>query len=594
MLTTPIVALRPPQLLRPSGASPIGKSASTGSARPRRAAPTGAGREGRPMRCPWKTSVITAAARVLLPLSLASAAGAQPIFTNIGILPGDTGGAYANAVSADGSTVVGLSGGAVAHAFVWTAAAGIQNLGALPGGACNGNSIAYAVNADGTVVTGHSLCLGVRWVRTGPGLWSVQSIGVLPGSGFSIGLGISADGQVITGDSGGADAAARAFRWVSDGAGGGTMTALPVLPPPHHFGAEGKAVSADGSVVVGLGYTRGYRWVNDGAGGGVGTIQELPPLPDGNHSVCVGVSADGTVMAGHSINGTSTGYSHAVLWTSNGAGGWAPLDLGTAPGFDESAAEAFNGDGTTVVGYTIFHDFENERDVQHGMMWHATIGMVDLNIYLTSLGVDLTGWILGTAYGVSADGTTIAGVGYWQGPGGGTRAWVVSGLPGGCTTPGITQQPGSAAVCSSGTASFSISASGTGPFTYQWQWQPAGTGTPRISLAAGDNAEVGGVPVVNAAHVDTATLEALPLAGYINFAPRAFRCIITNVGGCGNVASDEATLTVRAADHNCDGTVGSQDFFDFLAAFFSGSGDFNHDGSTTSQDFFDFLAAFFA
>ena len=50
------------------------------------------------------------------------------------------------------------------------------------------------------------------------------------------------------------------------------------------------------------------------------------------------------------------------------------------------------------------------------------------------------------------------------------------------------------------------------------------------------------------------------------------------------------------ADINHDGFVTSQDFFDFIAAFFSNNSlaDFNSDGTITSQDFFDFLAAFFS
>jgi hypothetical protein len=53
--------------------------------------------------------------------------------------------------------------------------------------------------------------------------------------------------------------------------------------------------------------------------------------------------------------------------------------------------------------------------------------------------------------------------------------------------------------------------------------------------------------------------------------------------------------SVCAADFNGDTTVNSQDFFDFLNAFFMSapSADFNHDAVVNSQDFFDFLNAFF-
>ncbi|MBC7773115.1 MAG: hypothetical protein H7210_11505 [Pyrinomonadaceae bacterium] len=51
-----------------------------------------------------------------------------------------------------------------------------------------------------------------------------------------------------------------------------------------------------------------------------------------------------------------------------------------------------------------------------------------------------------------------------------------------------------------------------------------------------------------------------------------------------------------AADINGDGVATSQDFFDFLNAFFQNLplADINHDGTITSQDFFDFITAFFA
>jgi hypothetical protein len=51
-----------------------------------------------------------------------------------------------------------------------------------------------------------------------------------------------------------------------------------------------------------------------------------------------------------------------------------------------------------------------------------------------------------------------------------------------------------------------------------------------------------------------------------------------------------------AADFDCSGAVDSQDFLNFLTAFFAldPGADFNHSGAIDSQDFFDFLTALFA
>jgi hypothetical protein len=62
--------------------------------------------------------------------------------------------------------------------------------------------------------------------------------------------------------------------------------------------------------------------------------------------------------------------------------------------------------------------------------------------------------------------------------------------------------------------------------------------------------------------------------------------------------SEEVTIRYEPeracfADWDFSGEVNSQDFFDFLTAFFAVEADINHDGLTTSQDFFDFLTGFF-
>ena len=104
------------------------------------------------------------------------------------------------------------------------------------------------------------------------------------------------------------------------------------------------------------------------------------------------------------------------------------------------------------------------------------------------------------------------------------------------------------------------------------------------------------------AHVDATYTQSGTTSALMNFGDTAS---LATTGPAFNVPAGYTVNSAAAGvtnnvflpcfcDWDHDGTVGSQDFFDFLARFFAADADFNHDGTTGSQDFFDFLACFFS
>lgn len=139
----------------------------------------------------------------------------------------------------------------------------------------------------------------------------------------------------------------------------------------------------------------------------------------------------------------------------------------------------------------------------------------------------------------------------------------------------LTQQPLSQTVCCKGPVAFEVTADpGFGPYTYQWQAFDLVTNN-WVDLVDGEAQSVPCGVVVGAT---TRRVVVAPLPnGIFDFdcfinplhvTGRRFRCVVT--GTCGSVTSAEATMTICLADFNCDGMVSSQDFFDFLVAFFAG------------------------
>lgn len=168
----------------------------------------------------------------------------------------------ASAVSPDGNVVVGVMNmKGIDMAFAWTERKGIQLLGDLKGGMTGG--IAYAVNADGSVIVGGSMSdrsnpkyayEAFRWTQT----TGMQPLGDLPTGDYSSeARAVSADGEVIVGLSGVFPSPrTAAFIWTQSE---GMRDLREVLVTDYNLDLTGwelstaQAISADGRTIVGRG-----------------------------------------------------------------------------------------------------------------------------------------------------------------------------------------------------------------------------------------------------------------------------------------------------------------------------------------------------
>ncbi len=312
-------------------------------------------------------------------------------------------------VSADGSVVVGQRGRS-REAFRWENGV-MTGLGDLPGGVFGG--MAMAVSADGSVVVGRgesdSGAEAFRWENG-----TMVGLGDLTGGAFgSVAMGVSADGSVVVGF-GISASGYEAFRWEN-----GTMVGLGDLPGgASHSSAYG--VSDDGSIVVGystVGSRRNeaFRWEN-------GTMVGLGDLPGGEHgSVAYGVSADGSVIVGSAES--ASGLLEAFRWEN---GVMTGLGEGPRGGFD-TRAYSVSGDGSVIVGVEgEWAYIADSRSTGRAFIWDADNGMRSLSDVLENdYGLDVvSGWLLGEAVGISADGLTIIGNGI--NPNGHFEGWVAT------------------------------------------------------------------------------------------------------------------------------------------------------------------------
>lgn len=345
-------------------------------------------------------------------------------FHSLGFLPGGSSlNSKANAISADGSTIVGMSKSSNGfEAFRWTAESGMTGLGDLAGGGFR--SIAYGVSADGSVVVGQSQneetpanvvadSEAFRWTVSG----GMQSLGNLPENfSGSRANAISDDGSIIVGIANADnDHDGEAFHWTA-------TTGMVGMGDLRSFGATistAWGISGDGTVIAGETAVDVGRQAFSRAG--TSAMVALGSFPgEGTWDRATAISRDGQVIVGIGNFFSNANNTEAFRWSS--ASGFT--GLGDLPGGSfGSEATAVSGDGSVIVGASSTDTttpFGNEA-----FLWTPVAGMRDLRQMVeTDFGIDLSGWTLTEATGISADGQTITGYGY--NPSGNREAWVIS------------------------------------------------------------------------------------------------------------------------------------------------------------------------
>jgi len=300
--------------------------------------------------------------------AVATRARGAASFHGVGGLPGAETVSGLWGVSADGRVAVGEALDADGHgrAVYWTDRDGLVVIGGE-----GGHSVATDASADGSVIVGTDRDRVFRWTGTG------GRIDLLPPPWVGQAWGVSGDGSVVTGFYNGA------FRWsVASGLQGLGDSAVAF------------DVSLDGSTVVGaLGEslrTRAVRWTERG-------MERLGDLQGGaDYTIAWAVSADGSVVVGTSvIPGVS---SSAFIWREG-------VGISELPGVPDGVPfkpNAISANGSVVVG----------GSGSLAAVWDEAHGLRLLQDVLTrDYGLDLTGWTLQNALGVSADGSTIVGGG---------------------------------------------------------------------------------------------------------------------------------------------------------------------------------------
>ena len=348
-------------------------------------------------------------------LAALPAAAAPNNITDLGTLKSDNSEtSIASAVNSDGSTVVGYSDDGVGtysvRATVWSGSnwGTKTDLGTLKVDN-SGSSLAQAVSSDGSVVVGAAdNDVGSAYRAT---VWSGSNWGTktdlgtleVDNSGSSWARAVSSDGSVVGGSADNDNGESRATVW--SGSNWGTKTDLGTLKTDNSGNSQIRGISSDGSIVVGDAesddinldhYLRPTVW----SGSNWSTKTDLGTLKTNNYGegLASAVSGDGSTVVGRAENDNRE--SRATVWS--GSGWTTKTDLGTLKTDNSgySTAWAASSDGSTVGGVAENDNGERRATVWSGSNWSTKTD-------LGTLKTDNSGG--SSVFGISADGNFAVG-----------------------------------------------------------------------------------------------------------------------------------------------------------------------------------------
>lgn len=294
---------------------------------------------------------------------------------------------FARSVSDDGSIVAGETNARVTR---WTISSGDSTAVVLSDNASVWGTT--DLSADGSVIVGWSSTPSTdsawRWTPAR----GVDFLGTLPmlpgqsGNSYSRAAAVSSDGRTIVGQSNG-----QAFRW----AGGGMVSLGQGLAED----ISDNGIIAGGKALPLYGAGQAALWLPQGDQVYLGSL-----AGEGHFSRATGISDDGNTVVGLSATNQ---WPQAFRWTSTEG----MVSLGRFAYETWGSALDVSHDGSRIVGYAEGAPITGYQTRLRATVWSPESGWQDLNGVLAASGVNLEGWELNEASGISHDGRFVVGYG---------------------------------------------------------------------------------------------------------------------------------------------------------------------------------------